>query len=166
MAEKKKFTAKQEKFIEEYVRLNNAKQAAIAAGYSKKTAKSQGQRLLTYANVSAAIQARREELRRTTITPEKVMQEYLNLLYANMKNYAAWGPGGVKLRPSEELTEEEAAAIAEVSETQTGVKFKLHDKKAVLDSIARMLGLFVDKIEHSGKLEYELVLPEEMEADE
>ena len=42
-----KFTDKQLKFTQEYLIDLNATQSAIRAGYSKKTAKSQGQRLLT-----------------------------------------------------------------------------------------------------------------------
>lgn len=150
VAKKKKLAPKRERFVEEYLIDLNATQAAIRAGYSEKTAKSQGQRLLTFDDVAREIERRRERLRKTSITPEKVMEEYLNLLHANMKNYVTWGPSGVKLKRSDELTEEEAAAVAEVAETQAGVKFKLHDKKAVLDSIAKMLGLFVEKQEISG----------------
>ncbi|WP_161935081.1 terminase small subunit, partial [Lactococcus lactis] len=42
-----KLTEKQKRFCDEYIKLGNATQAAINAGYSKRTARSQGQRLLT-----------------------------------------------------------------------------------------------------------------------
>jgi len=45
-------TAKQSRFVEEYLVDLNATQAAIRAGYSEKTAKSQGQRLLTNVDVA------------------------------------------------------------------------------------------------------------------
>ena len=48
-------TAKQERFVEEYLVDLNATQAAIRAGYSKKTAYSMGQRLLKNVEVSKAI---------------------------------------------------------------------------------------------------------------
>ena len=44
--------AKQARFVEEYLIDLNATQAAIRAGYSEKTAKSQGQRLLTNVDVA------------------------------------------------------------------------------------------------------------------
>lgn len=44
-------TPKQKKFCVEYLIDLNATQAAIRAGYSKKTARSLGQRLLTYVDV-------------------------------------------------------------------------------------------------------------------
>lgn len=47
--------AKQARFVEEYLVDLNATQAAIRAGYSEKTAYSQGQRLLKHAEVSRAL---------------------------------------------------------------------------------------------------------------
>lgn len=49
--------AQQLRFIQEYLIDLNAKQAAIRAGYSAKTAHSQGQRLLKHVDVSKAIEA-------------------------------------------------------------------------------------------------------------
>lgn len=52
-----KLTAKQEAFIKEYLVDLNATQAAIRAGYSEKTAYSQGQRLLKNVETEKAIQS-------------------------------------------------------------------------------------------------------------
>lgn len=46
---------KREKFCIEYAASGNATQSAIAAGYSTKTARSQGQRLLTFVDVQERI---------------------------------------------------------------------------------------------------------------
>lgn len=48
-------------FIREYLIDLNATQAAIRAGYSKKTARSQGQRLLTNADIQTKIQKAQEK---------------------------------------------------------------------------------------------------------
>ena len=57
----------------------------------------------------------------------------------------------VQMVASEELDDETAAAIAEVSQNTTGgVKIKLHDKRAALVDIGRHLGMFKDRVEHSG----------------
>jgi len=50
-----KLTARQARFAELYVLYGNATQAAIEAGYSKKTAYSQGQRLLKNVEIQKAI---------------------------------------------------------------------------------------------------------------
>jgi len=49
-------TEKQQRFVDEYLIDLNATQAAIRAGYSVRTAKSQGQRMLTFVDVLNAIQ--------------------------------------------------------------------------------------------------------------
>jgi hypothetical protein len=71
-----KLTAKQARFVEEYLCDLNATQAAIRAGYSQKTAAVQGSRLLTNVKVAGAIRGGLEERsRRTEITQDWVMAE-------------------------------------------------------------------------------------------
>ena len=48
---KKKLSPKRLKFCQEYMKTGNATQSAIKAGYSKKTATSQGSNLLTFVEV-------------------------------------------------------------------------------------------------------------------
>lgn len=57
-----KLNPKQKRFVEEYLKDLNATQAAIRAGYSKKTAHSQGPRLLDHVGVSEAIQKGQKKL--------------------------------------------------------------------------------------------------------
>ena len=64
-------TIKQKKFADEYIISGNATDAAIKAGYSEKTARSQGQRLLTKADISDYIQKRMEELQDEKILTQK-----------------------------------------------------------------------------------------------
>lgn len=69
-------TAKQQRFVDEYLIDLNATQAAIRAGYSKKTASSQGERLLRNVEVRRYLQAQRQDLQgRTKITQEMVLKE-------------------------------------------------------------------------------------------
>ena len=79
-------TPKQQRFAEEYVIDSNATQAAIRAGYSEHTAKSQGQRLLTKVDVAAAIQGMQAELReRTAVTVESISDQ-LDAAYEQAKD--------------------------------------------------------------------------------
>lgn len=72
----KKLTAKQARFKDEYLIDNNATQAAIRAGYSKKTAKSQGQRLLTNVDIKAAIKAGQKDIaKRNGLTIDDILDE-------------------------------------------------------------------------------------------
>jgi phage terminase small subunit len=71
-----KLTARQERFVEEYLVDLNATQAAIRAGYSKHTAQEQSSRLLSKAIVATAVDARRLELEAETgITQQWVLDK-------------------------------------------------------------------------------------------
>ncbi len=73
---KRKLTPKQARFVEEYLIDLNAKQAAIRAGYSPKSAHVEGARLLTNAKVAAAIAAAKQERTEATkIDAEYVLQK-------------------------------------------------------------------------------------------
>lgn len=54
--------AKQKRFVEEYLKDSNATQAAIRAGYSERTAHSQGPRLLGNVGVAEAIAVGQQRL--------------------------------------------------------------------------------------------------------
>ena len=158
-------TAKQKAFVAEYLIDLNATQAAIRAGYAEKTAYSQGQRLLKHVEIQAAIQkAQANREKRTEITQDRVLAELAKLGFSDMRQFTAWGPGGVGLKSSDELTDEEAACVAEVSETVTQaggtVRFKLHDKKGALELLARHLGMLNDKLAIIGEVQYEIKKPE------
>lgn len=70
-----KLSPKQEMFCREYLVDLNATQAAIRAGYSPKTAKSQGQRLLTNVDVQQAIQhGKQERADKVAVTAQDVLK--------------------------------------------------------------------------------------------
>ena len=75
---------------------------------------------------------------------------YTEIGFADMRDFAAWGPDGVKLKPSEGIDADRGRAVAEVSETVTQhggtVRFKLHDKVSALREIGRALGMFTDRL--------------------
>ena len=56
----------------------------------------------------------------------------------------------VELVPSDEIDDDTAAAVSEVSLTETGIKIKLHDKRGALVDLGKHLGLFVDKVDHTS----------------
>lgn len=74
---KRKLTPKQRKFVDEYIKLGNANQAAINAGYSKRTAKSIGQENLTKPDLKSFIDQRMAEIESHRIMDA---QEALQLL--------------------------------------------------------------------------------------
>lgn len=163
-------TPKQERFVAEYLTDLNATQAAIRAGYSEKTAQQQGSRLLLNVLVQEAIAKGREKTAaKLEITKERIADELAKIAFADIRKAVRWGkspidttsenasPNGlgiypVELVPSEEIEDDIAAAVSEVSLTQTGIKIKMHDKKGALVDLAKMLGFMVEKHEHSGEI--------------
>lgn len=163
-------TPKQSQFVREYLIDLNATQAALRAGYSEKTAYSIGQRLLKEVEIAAALEdAMAERSKRTEISADMVLRELAKIGFADIRKAVQWRANvtgmveeedgtqrlavtnEVQLIDSDKLDDETAAAVAEVSQTaQGGLKVKLHDKKGALDSIGRHLGMFKDRVEHSG----------------
>lgn len=75
-----KLTNQQQRFVEEYLLDLNATQAATRAGYSRKTAKSQGQRLLTKVDVQKAItSAQRARSSRVQIDSNYVLMRLVEI---------------------------------------------------------------------------------------
>lgn len=155
-------TAKQERFVAEYLIDLNATQAAIRAGYSEKTADQQGSRLLANVKVAADIaEAKAKRSERTLINQDMVLNELAKIGFADIRKAVSWGSvpeandDGERLYPvelmaSEAIDDDTAAAISEVSLTAQGVKIKMYDKKAALDSIGKHLGMFVEKVDMNG----------------
>ena len=136
-------TPRQRRFVQEYLVDLNATQAAKRAGYGKDSV----WRLLRNPVVSAAIekaQAKRAE--RTRVSADKVVTELAKVAFGDPRRLFSWGPGGVVLRDSADLTEAEAALVSEVSETRTSKggtrKVKLHCKLTALNALGKHLGIF------------------------
>ena len=95
---------------------------------------------------------------RTEITADRVLEEYGKVAFASIGNYMDWGPSGVVLVPKDSLTPEQLAAVSEVSETasESGVhvKLKLHNKLDALNALGKHLGMFKDKVELSGSVNF------------
>jgi len=163
---------REKQFIIEYLVDLNATQAAIRAGYSARTAKQQAQRLIKKDSVQAAIQKEmNKRARRTEITADKVLEEYAKLGFSDVTDYLqvvterilvghdkeTGEPISdisqfVLMKDTKDIPPEKLAAISEIKQAKDGsISFKLHDKKGALDSIAKHLGMFVDRTEVSGK---------------
>lgn len=175
-------TEKQRRFVDEYLIDLNGTQAAIRAGYSEATANEQASRMLANVNIQEYLQERRKAVQeRTEITQDKVLKELAKIGFADIRKAVKWSPtmgetivgedvvqtNGVLLISSDDLDDETAAAISEVSQTKDGIKIKFHDKKGALVDIGRHLGMFDDKlrligdknqpIQHTHKVEFEVL---------
>src|SRR5664280_2758598 len=91
----KKFTPKRLLFCKEYPKDFNGTQAAIRAGFSVKTAKSQAQRLLTFVDIQSQIQ---KELTKRTERIDKSGDDVVRLLWKmaelDLADYITVAEGG------------------------------------------------------------------------
>lgn len=167
-----KLTAKQQRFVEEYLIDLNATQAAIRAGYSVNRASELGYQLLQKTTVSNAItKAMEVRSQRTSITADMVLRELAMIAFANAADFAQVveepiiqngqyvvdpDTGRVKtykmveVTPTSKLDEEQKKAIAGIKETKYGIDVSTYDKVKALELLGRHLGMFKDKVEITG----------------
>ena len=161
MPKVRKLSEKQKAFVREYLIDLNATQAAVRAGYSTRTAKGQGSRLLTKVHVQKAVaKGAQKSTERAQLSTDDVLREFMRLGFADMADFISWTSDGSSLKSSEELTRDQTRAISEIivdswktaeDVTQSRIKLKLHDKRAALEALAKHLGLFINKHELTGK---------------
>lgn len=219
-----KLTAKQQRFVDEYLIDLNATQAAIRAGYSKRTANEIGAENLAKPNIAKAIsEAQTKRSERTEITQDMVLERLWGIATANPNdimqvrhkncrkcygidhkwqwkdkdefnqalqdsiameksmqqedpNYSCEHPndeGGYGFNPikpplqdcpkcfgegvldvhfkdTRNLPPSAQMLYAGVKQTKDGLEVKVHDQQQALLNVARHLGMFKDKVIHSG----------------
>lgn len=149
-------TDKQARFVDEYLVDLNATQAAIRAGYSAKTAGQIGEQNLKKLEIQKAIRERQEVLKmKTEVTQEWVVERYRRIVEGCDKRLFFNDDGSVK--PPSQWSAEMGLAVAGFEVQELGdeglavsvSKLRFQDAKAALDSLARHLGMFKDKVEVS-----------------
>lgn len=174
-------TGRQKKFITEYLKDLNATQAAIRAGYSKKTAGQMGDENLRKPQIATAIAAAREKLeKKSEITQEMVLKRFWDIATADPNElieyrWVACGecwPGGKKImrepnpdcqaceghghgipipKDTTKLSRQAKALYAGVKVTKDGLQVLMHDQLTALTKVGQHLGLFPTKVEMTGK---------------
>ena len=143
-----KLRPKQQRFVEEYLADLNATQAAIRAGYSRRTARQVGHENLTKPDIADAItETMQARSARTEITQDMVLEELAKIAFADIGDFIEWGPQGVRIKSSGELRDGRSRALADLHATKAAkgvqVKFKHHNKLVALELLGRHLGMFV-----------------------
>lgn len=140
-------TARQERFVEEYMIDLDAKNAAIRAGYSARSAKTLGPRLTKMKNVAARIEEEKaRRARRTGITAERVLRELAQLAFFDASKCLGMLNGDME--KMEEL-ERETASIAAIKIGKGGIEIRFHDKTRALELLGRHMGIFRE--ENAGR---------------
>jgi len=119
---------RQQLFVEAYLAKPNATEAAIKAGYSKKTAYSIGQRLLKKVEIQKFLERRVEN---AAMSADEVLKELTDIAGADWREF-------VKISYDREGNERDATLL-------------LKDKIKALDLLGRYHKLFTEKVEHTGR---------------
>ena len=145
-------TQRQRRFVEQYLILGNASEAARRAGYAEATAKAAAARLkASPAIVKALAEANDARVQRTRIDAARVIEEVARLSFVDLARLVDWSGDELRLRAPEEIAPEDRAALAQVtlSASKSGkrVTVKLFDKLRALQILMTHLGLGKPKAE-------------------
>lgn len=143
-------------FAQNYIlRGMNVPEALAAAGYSPKNTTAawkflRDPEVLRY--MRAILEDQQEKLGEIyRADKENIINELTKIAFFDPRRVARIEDGRVKIVDSDEITNIEAAAIAEMTETNKGLRVKFHSKVDALDKLAKILGLYVEKHEVAGK---------------
>lgn len=159
-------TSRQKKFVHEYIIDLNATQAAIRAGYSPRTARQIGHRLLTNVDIEAAIiKGKKEVLDKIKADQYRTIKRLLNCVLVDIRKL--FTPEG-NIKHITDLDPDTAAAIQSfevVQRKSSGgmnskedvqeevYKVRLVDKKSCLELMMKYQGLLSEH--HNVNLNHE-----------
>jgi phage terminase small subunit len=150
-----KLTDKQKRFCEEYLIDLNATQAAIRAGYSKKTADRIASQNLRKLEVQQHLQELMDERsQRTEITADRVLQELAAIAFSDRTAIAQIEDGGiVTFTPTDQLDKDAKKTISGIENGKYGTKVTTYDKVKALELIGKHLGMFTSGADNSAALD-------------
>ena len=146
-----KLTAKQQRFIEEYLIDLNATQAAIRAGYSVKTANEQGSKLLAKLSIQQAIAEKMaERSKRTGVNQDRVVLELAKIAFVKMTDVV---DSNGRIRAG--ATEDDLSCIESIKYKESDNEYggsierevKIASKLKALELLGKHLGMWNDKVD-------------------
>ncbi len=152
MASKSSLNPKQLAFVREYTKDFNGTQAAIRAGYSKKTAQEQSSQLLSKLIIQEAVQAKlTKKNSEDDLLRAKVKQQLAHIAFAKLTDFGTIGPSGFEVADFSNLDPMLQSVVREfsVSESNSGInaRIKLSSQEKGLELLARSLGMMSDKLD-------------------
>lgn len=144
-----KLTAKQQRFVEEYLIDLNATQAAIRAGYkASEYTDTNANKILENTRVKAEVdKAMAERSKRTGISQDRVLRELAKIGFSRITNVV--DPKTAKVKPDAPDDDLDCIQSIKVKPGEFGIEreVKMYDKKSALVDLGKHLGLFKDRLE-------------------
>lgn len=145
----RELTPKQQIFVKEYLVDLNATQAAIRAGYSERTAKAQGSRLLTDVDISHAIgEALKTKTEKLDVSVDFVLKGLVEVVERCLQKKPVMEFDRVE-RQMVQATDEQGREVWEFDSTGAN---------RALELLGKYKQMFTDKVQHSGDVNLSGVL--------
>lgn len=154
-------TAKQQRFCDEYLIDMNATQAAIRAGYSKKTARVIGQENLTKPAIRDYIEKRMAEKEKALIADQDEVMKYLtsvmrrelkeSVVVTLQNKIEKWVKDEDTGKLKKQTVTEESPAVVEIPA-------KLSDANKAAELLGKVYALFTDKLESEVDMELNITV--------
>jgi phage terminase small subunit len=136
-------------FAQELAKGKSQGEAYALAGF--KPSEQHACRLAKHGKVAARVSELHEAAaKRTGASIESVIAELLCIAEADIGEAVEWNGETVTVLDSKSLPQGVRRAISEVRKTRDGVAIKFHSKTSALEMLGRYLGMFRDRVEHSG----------------
>jgi phage terminase small subunit len=154
-----KLTSKQIIFCQEFCIDFNGSRAAIAAGYSRKSARSIASNLLTKDNIHAVIEEFQKcAMKSLSINQTKIIMEYASIAFSDITTYVDVGrkrsttldKAGNKITAMNDYCHLKngqlinANTIQEIKINDQGTFIKMHDKHKALEFLVKVSGMVSD----------------------
>lgn len=140
----KKLSVQKQRFADEFLISYNATQAAIKAGYSKRTAYSQGARLSKSVEVQKYLISKKAKVyKKLEISQERTMLEMARVSFSDVRRiYNADGT----FKAVHELDDDTAAAIQSIEVDSEGqlIKIKFWDKNKPIEMLGKHFKIYAD----------------------
>jgi hypothetical protein len=167
-------TGKQRAFVRYYIAadMTNAAEAyrkayPAARKWTAASCANIAEKLLRHADILPIITKAREEAGRAieqtidkyALSKKDLMDQLARMITLDPRRVFKWGPDGVVVHESDDLTDDEAMAVTEVSQTKTAeggtIRVKIADRQAAIMNFAKLAGHGNDKPETNIKITLE-----------
>jgi phage terminase small subunit len=108
---------------------------------------------LSKSDIQAAIKARLERrYEKVDIKTDDVLRLMRKFAFTDLSGVFEVKNGRCYITDTAHLSEDQMACISEIKQTAEGIQVKLISREKMVELLGRHMGMFLDKLEHSGGL--------------